>query len=154
MGCSLGLGGSSPRGYKPVAPTTLFSWVLLPLGGEPSGLHTGFTEAITQTPPPLVANVDMDRCTTPLFEMEGENWYLLVITTSIEQLSLGPSGNNPEKSSTNSSTRNMFQNPWMAAVLLGSTRVVGYGGTTVKELKEWGENGPGVVSNQKATFGQ
>ena len=43
------------------------------LGNEPIGLDTGFTEATTQTPPPLVADVDMDRCTTPLFGMEGEN---------------------------------------------------------------------------------
>ena len=103
--------------------------------------------------PPLVANVDTDRCTTPPFGMEGENWYLLVITTSIDQLSLGPGGDNPEQSSTDSPRRNMFQSTQMAAVLSGSTRVVSYGGATMKELKKWGENRLGVVSNQKTTFG-
>ena len=68
--------------------------------------------------------------------MEGENQYLLVITTSIEQLSLGPSGDNPEQSSTDLPRGNMFQNLQMAAVLSGSTRAVSYGGAMVKDLKE------------------
>ena len=62
--------------------TTLFSQVLLPLDTKPSGLDTGITEVTTQTPT-LVANMDTDRCTTPPFGIEGENQYLLVITTSI-----------------------------------------------------------------------
>ena len=127
--------------------------MLLSLGDEPSGLDTGFTEATTETPPPLVADVDVDRCTTPPFGMEGENQYLLVVTTSIEQLTLGPSGDNPKKPLADLLRRNMFQNQWMAAVLSGSTRVVGYGDATMKELKEWNENGPGVVNNQKTAFG-
>ena len=131
-----GLGAVHPVATNQWPQTTLFSRVLSPLGDEPSGLDTGFTEATTQTPPPLVANVDKDRCTTPPFGMEGENQYLLVITTSIEQLSLGPGGNNPKKSSTDLPRRNTFQNPQMAAVLSGSTRAVGYEGATAKEVKE------------------
>ena len=65
-----------------------------------------------------------------------ENWYLLVITTSVEQLSLGPGSDNPERSTTDSTRGNTFQNPWMAAIFSGSTRAVSYGGNTVKELKE------------------
>ena len=72
----------------------------MPPGDKPSGLDTGFTEATIQTAPPAAADVHMARCITPPFGMERENWYLLVITTSIEQLSLGPSGDNPQKSST------------------------------------------------------
>ena len=89
-----GLGAVHPGAPNQWPQATLFSQVLSPSADEPSGLDTGFTEATTQTAPPLVANVDMDRCTTPPFGTEGENWYLLVITTSIEQLSLGPVGNN------------------------------------------------------------
>ena len=51
--------------------TSLFSQVLSPLGDEPSGLDTGFTEATTQTTPPVVA--DVARCTTPPFGMERDN---------------------------------------------------------------------------------
>ena len=148
-----GLGMVHPGATNQWPQTTLFSWVLLWLGNEPSGLDTGFTEATTQTTPPLVANVDTDRCTTPPFGTEGENQYLLVITTCIEQFSLGPGGDNPEKSSTDSPRRNTFQNPQIAAVLSGSTKGVSYGGATMKELKKWGENRPGVVSNQITAFG-
>ena len=130
-----GLGAVHPGATNQWPQTSLFSQVLLLPGDEPSGLDTGFTEATTQTAPPFVANVDMDRCTTPPFGMEGENQYQLVVTTSIEQLSLGPSGNNPEKSPTDLPRGNTFQNPWMAAVLSGSTRAVGYGGAN---MKEWG----------------
>ena len=148
-----GLGAVHPGATNQWPKTTLFSQVLLPPGNEPSGLDTGFTEATTQTAPPCVADVDTDRCTTPPFGTEGEDWYLLVITTSIEQLSLGPGSDNPKKSPTDSPRRNTFQNPWMDAVLSGSTKAVSYGGATMKELKEWGENGPGVVSNQITAFG-
>ena len=67
---------------------------------------------------------------------ERENWYLLVITASVEQLSLGPGGNNPERSTTDLPRGNTFQNPPMAAIFSGSTRVVSYGGAIIKELKE------------------
>ena len=110
--------------------TTLFSQVLLALVNE-----LDFTEATTHTAPPVVANVDMARCTIPPFGTERENHYLLVITTSIGQLSLGPNGNNPKRSPNDSPRGNTFQNPWMAAVFSGSTRVVGHRGATMKELK-------------------
>ena len=50
--------------------------------------------------PPIVADVDTARCTTPPSGTERENQYLLVITASVEQLSLGPSGNHPKRSTT------------------------------------------------------
>ena len=40
---------------------------------------------------PTVADVDTARCTIPPSGTDRENWYLLVITASAEQLSLGPS---------------------------------------------------------------
>ena len=131
-----GLGAVNQGATKQWPQTTLFSQVLSPLGNEPSGLDTGYTEATTQTAPPAAANIDMARCISPPFGMERENWYLLVVTTSIEQLSLGPGGNNPKKSPTDPPRGNTLQNPWMAAVLSGSTRMLGYGGATMKELKE------------------
>ena len=90
------------------------------------------------TPKPAllaVTNVDMARCTTPLFGTERENHYLLIVTTSIEQLNLGPGSNNPKRSSNDSPRGNTFLNPWMAAVFSGSTRAVSHGGATMKELK-------------------
>ena len=93
-------------------------------------------EATTYTTSPIVDDEDTARCTTPQYGMERENWYLLVVTASVGQLSLGPSGDNPKRSTTDSHDGNMFQNPQMAAFFSGSTRVVRYGDATVKELKE------------------
>ena len=109
---------------------------MLPPGEESSGLDTGFTEATTQTTSPAATDMDTVRCVNLPFGMESENQYLPAITTSIEQLTLGPGGNNLEKSSTAPSRGNTFQNPWMAAVLSGSTQAVSYGGATVKELED------------------
>ena len=114
---------------------TLFSQVLSLLGNKSGELDTGFTEAITQTAPLAAADVDMARCTTPPFGMERENCYLLVMTTSIEQLNLGPSGDNPKRSPNDSSRENTFLNPWMAAVFSGSTRAVSHGCAIMKEFE-------------------
>ena len=92
-------------------------------------------ETTTHTTSP-VADEDAARCTTPPSGTEREIWYLLVITASVGHLSLGSSGNNPERSTTDSHGGNTFQNPGMAAIFSGLTRVVSYGGATVKELKE------------------
>ena len=111
--------------------TTLFSCMLSLLAEGQD-----FMENTTHTASPI-ADEDTAGCTTPPSGTERENWYLLVITASVGQLSLGPSGNNPERSTTDSPSGNTFQNPWMPAIFFESTRVVSYGGTTVKELKEW-----------------
>ena len=126
------LGAVHPGATNWWLQTTLFSQVLSPLVEE----HN-FMEATTHTTSPIVADGDMARCTTLPSGTERENWYLLVITASVEQLSLGPSGNNPKRSTTDSPSGNTFQNPWMAAFISGLTRVVSYGGATMKELKEW-----------------
>ena len=83
--------------------TTLFSQVLLALVNE-----LDFTEATTHTTPPVVADVDTARCTTPPFGTERENCSPLVVTTSIGQLSLGLSGDNPERSPNDSPRGNTF----------------------------------------------
>ena len=110
--------------------TTLFSCVLsLPVEGQDC---MGTT---THTASPI-ADEDVARCTTPPSGTERENQYLLVVTTSVGKLRLGPGGNNPERSTTDPHSGNTFQNPWMAAIFSGLTRAVSYGSATVKELKE------------------
>ena len=78
---------------------TIFSQVLSLLVEEQD-----FMEATTHTASPVVADVNI-----LLPGMEGENWYLLVITASVEQLSLGPGGKNPEEYTADSSGGNTFQ---------------------------------------------
>ena len=95
-----------------------------------------FMETTTHTTSPI-AEEDATRCTNPLSGTERENQYLLVITASVGQLNLGPSGNNPERSRTDAHDENTFWNPWMAATFPGSTGAINYGSTTVKELNEW-----------------
>ena len=109
---------------------------MLPLGNELGELDTSFTVATNQTTLPAMSDVEPMRCITPLDGMEEENWYLLVITTSIRQLSLGSAGNDLRESSTAPPGGDTFQNPCMVAVLSGSTRVAGYQGATMKELEE------------------
>ena len=66
-----------------------------------------FREANIHTASPI-AEEDMTRCVTLPSRMERENQYLLVITASVEQLNLGPGGNNARKSTPD---ENAFWNP-------------------------------------------
>ena len=66
-----------------------------------------FVETTTHTASPI-ADEDMARCTTPPSGTERKNWYLLVVAASVGQLSLGPGGNNPERSTTDSHGGNTF----------------------------------------------
>ena len=79
---------------------------------------------------------ELVRCITPLDGTEEENHYLLVITTSIRQLSLVSAGNDLGESSTAPPGGDTFWDPHMVAVPSGSTRVVSYQGTIMKELEE------------------
>ena len=92
-------------------------------------------EATTHTTSPI-AEEDVTRCTIPSSGTERENWYLLVISASVGQLNLGPSGDNPRRSAADVHDENTFQNPQMAATFPGSTRAVSYRSTTVEELNE------------------
>ena len=92
-------------------------------------------ETTTHTASPI-AEEDVTRCTTPPSGTERENWYLLVITASVGQLNLGPSGNNPERSTTDLHEENTFWNPQMGDTFPGPSRAISYEGTTVKELNE------------------
>ena len=127
------LGRAGLRATNQWPQTSSSSGVMLPLGDEPSKPDTSFTEATTQTVSPATTDAEPIRHTTSPVGTEGENWYLLVITASIGQLSLESAGNGLEGSSTAPQGGDTFQNPQMAAVLSTSTRVVGYGGATMEE---------------------
>ena len=91
--------------------TTLFSHILsLPVERQ------DFMETTTHTTS-SAAEEDMARGTTPLSRTEKENWYLLVVTASVEQLNLGPRVNGPKRPW----AENTFWNLWMAATFPGST---------------------------------
>ena len=130
LGCCPRFRGNPSNIHKLVAPNNLFSCMLSPMvDGQ------DFMETTTHTASPI-AEEDMTRCTTPPSGTERENWYQLVITASVGQLNFGPSGNNHKRSTADPHDENTFWNPWMAATYSGSTRVISYGGTTMKELNE------------------
>ena len=88
-------------------------------------------ETTTHTTP-STAEEDMTGCTTLPPRAERENWYLFVVTASVGQLNLGPSGNGLE----GSRAENTFWNLRMAATFPGSTKVISYEGAAIKELDE------------------
>ena len=107
--------------------TTIFSHVLSLLSKEQE-----FGKATTHAVSP-VTEEDMVKCDTPPTGTERENPYLLVITASIGQLNLGPGGDTARRPTAEG---NVFPNPWMVATFAAPTRVVCYGGPTIKELNE------------------
>ena len=125
------LGRFDPMATSQGSQTSSSSKVMPPLGDEPSEPDPGSLTA-TGTEPA--------RHTTYLARTEVENWYLLVVTTSIGQLSLEPSSKGLEGSLTAQCGGDIFRNPWMEAVLSAPTRVVNYGGAPIEELKEWCKN--------------
>ena len=58
---------------------------------------------------------------------------MLVVTSSVGQLNLGPDGDNARGSP---SSGNVFQNPQMSAVFPPPHGVISYGGATMTELNE------------------
>ena len=58
---------------------------------------------------------------------------MLVVTSSVGQLNLGPDGDNARRSP---SGENVFQNPRMSAVFPPPYGVICYGGATLTELDE------------------
>ena len=107
-----------------------------PLGIEPSKTDASFTEATTQAISLAEADTEPIGHTTIPVRTEGGNWYLLVVTALIEQLSLESVGNGIERSLIAPCGGDTFQNPQMAAVLSVPTRTVSYGSATMKELEE------------------
>ena len=122
-----GLGATNLESISHWPQTTIFSHALSLLGKEQE-----FRKASTHTASPLTEEV-MAKCTAPPTRTERENPYLLVVTASVGQLNLGPGGNNARRPAAEGNT---FQNPQMAATFAAPTRVVCYGGTTIKELNK------------------
>ena len=83
------LGRVDPRTMYQGSQISLSSRVMLTLGDKPGKPNTGS---------PTVTDTEPVRCTTPPVGMEGENWYLLVVTALIRQLSLESSSNGLEGS--------------------------------------------------------
>ena len=104
------LGGVNPGATNQWPQPSSSSRSVPPLGDEPSELDTSFTEATTQTISPAANNVEPIRHITPQDRMEEENWYLLVVMTSIRQLSLGSVGNDLRELSAALPGGNTFQN--------------------------------------------
>ena len=97
----------------PHPSSSSFSRIAPPLGNKPSVHDTSFTEATTQTASLATLDAEPTGCITPLDRIEEENWYMLVVTTSIRQLNLGSADNDLGKSSTALPGRDTFQNPCM-----------------------------------------
>ena len=87
------LGMVDQRATNQGPQTNPSSRIMLPLGDKPSKPNTSFIEASTQTFSPAVTDAEPVRCTTPPVGTEGENWYLLVVTALIGQLSLESASN-------------------------------------------------------------
>ena len=114
-----GLGRVNPGATSQWPQPSSSSRVVLPLGNEPSELDTGFTEGTTQTASLAMSDVEPMRHITPPDGTKEDNWYLLVITALIRQLSLGSAGNDLGESSPAQPGGDTFWNPCMVAVLLG-----------------------------------
>ena len=71
---------------------TIFSWVLAPPADE---------QRAVEGPPCPVSPQTEDEviwCTSPPPEIERSNRYMLVVTSSVGQLNLGPGGDNAQRS--------------------------------------------------------
>ena len=67
----------------------------------------------------------------PTPEIKQRERYMLVVTSSVGQLTLGLGGNNAGMAQDG---KNVFTNPQMSAVFPPSCRATHYGGATVAEL--------------------
>ena len=65
--------------------------------------------------------------------LSGAKRYMLVVTSSVGQLNLGPGGDNARRST---SGENVFQNPQMSVVFPPPHGVTCYRGATLTELDE------------------
>ena len=134
---SLGRVNLGATSQWPQTNSTSFGRMEPPLGDQPVEQDTSFMEATTQTASPAMSDVELTRPITPLHRMEEENWYILVITTSIWQLNLETANVDLGELVTVSPERDAFWSPCMAAIFLGPTRrMISGQGATVEELEE------------------
>ena len=86
----------------PQPKMTIFSQVLATPVDEQKTVETA------SHPVSPLAEDEAIWCTSPLPEIESSNRYVLVVTSSVGQLNLGPGGDNARRSL---SGENVFQNP-------------------------------------------
>ena len=122
-----GLEVESPETTHPQLKTTIFSQVLsMPVNEQ----DTAEDPSCSISP---LAEEEVIWCTSPLPEVEQSNRYMLVVTSSVGQLNLGPDGNNARGSPCSG---NVFQNLQMLAVFPPPCGAISYWGVTMKELNE------------------
>ena len=111
----------------PQPNTTIFSWVLAP----PSDKQ----RAVEGPPCPISpqAEDEVIWCTSPPPEIKWSDRYMLVVTSLVGQLNLGPGGDNARRSH---GGENVFLNPGMSTVFPPPHGVTHYGGATLTELDE------------------
>ena len=102
--------------------TTIFSWVLATPVDELKNV-----EIPSHSVSPL-AEDEAIWCTFPPPEFEQSNRYMLVVTSSVGWLNLGPEGDHARRSL---SGGNVFQNPQMSAVFPPPQEVIHYRGATL-----------------------
>ena len=96
-----------------------------------------FTKAMTQTVSLAATNLELVRCITPPDRREEENGYVLVITTSIEQLNLGTTDGSLIELEAAPPGKDTYQNQCIVAVFLVPVRrAISHQGTTVEELED------------------
>ena len=91
-----------PETSHPQPKMTIFSWVLATPADKQKTVET------PSHPVSPLAEDEAMWCTSPPPDMEQTNRYMLVVTSSVGQLNLGPGGNNARRSL---SGENVFQNP-------------------------------------------
>ena len=96
-----GLEMEEPEGGHQLSPTTIFSCVLDPLADRQE-----VEKSSARTRNRVI------KCTPPTLRLEWEDCFVLVITSSMSRLTIGPSNKNIERG------RNLLQNCWRAAVFL------------------------------------
>ena len=104
--------------YQP-SLMTIFSWVL----DSPAD-----KQVAVKTSPHSEGGAGC--CAPPSPEGEWKDSYMLVIISSVSQLTLGPGGNNLGRG------RNVFGNPQMVAVFPTPHQAICHRGTTITELNE------------------
>ena len=118
-----GLEVESPETSHPQSKTTILSWVLATPVNEQRTVET------PSCPIFPLAEGEVIWCTSPPLEAEWSNRYMLVVTSSVGRLNLGPDGDNARRFL---GSGNVFQNPQMSAVFPPPCGVISYGGATVK----------------------
>ena len=103
-------------GHWPQSSLSGLGRVEPPWDNQPGEQNAHLIEAATQTTCPVMSDIKLTGCITPLDRTEEENQYVLVITISIRQLDFGTADDDLGESVTASPRRDVYWNPCMAAL--------------------------------------